>query len=177
MIKLIGLVTAFLLLAAINTAPLRAIVSVPAYNIIKPNKNIIKITDKLYISDYYESIKYDDLKNLGIKQILSVGVELPDHKTDEFKLKHIKIDDHPDVNIMKHFENAYLFIDQGVTLVHCYAGISRSASIIISYLMKKYNLSYEKAYNYVKNKRPIINPNRGFKKQLIQYENYLKSNI
>jgi atypical dual specificity phosphatase/dual specificity phosphatase 12 len=62
-------------------------------------------------------------------------------------------------------------------LVHCYAGISRSASIIISYLMKKYNWSYEKAYNYVKNKRPIINPNRGFKKQLIQYENYLKSNI
>jgi predicted protein tyrosine phosphatase len=137
---------------------------------------VCKITDKLYISDYKASICYDILKNLGIKQILSVGVELPDHKTDEFKLKHIKIDDHPDVNITQHFEDAYLFIDQGVTLVHCYAGISRSATIVISYLMKKYNQPLTFAYEYCKKVRPFISPNNGFMNQLLQYEKVLKEN-
>jgi protein tyrosine phosphatase (PTP) superfamily phosphohydrolase (DUF442 family) len=192
MLKVLGLITAFILLIftikpknneiqykqknigkPYDSVPL--LLRNAAYNIIKPDNNIIKITDNLYISDYYESIKYDELKNLGIKQILSIGKELPEHNTNEFKLKHIKIDDSSDVNIMQYFEDAHNFIDQGSTLVHCYAGISRSASIIISYLMKQ-GMTYEEAYNYVKERRPIINPNRGFKKQLMKYELYLKSN-
>ena len=36
--------------------------------------------------------------------------------------------------------------------------------------MRKYNLTYEKAYNFLKTKRPIIQPNSGFEKQLLQAE-------
>lgn len=51
-------------------------------------------------------------------------------------------------------------------LVHCHAGVSRSASMVIGYLMIKHNMSYQNAYMHVKLKRNIICPNPGFKRQL-----------
>ena len=135
---------------------------------------ICKITDELYISDYKASICYNTLKELGIKQILSIGTELPEHKTSDFKLKHIKIDDLPSVYIKQYFEEAHNFIDQGRTLVHCYAGISRSATIVISYLMKRYNKTLKFAYDHCKKVRPFISPNKGFMIQLQGYENQLR---
>lgn len=50
-------------------------------------------------------------------------------------------------------------------LVHCAAGISRSATIVCAYLMQKCRLSVEEAINWIKTKRPI-SPNNGFVRQL-----------
>ncbi|RTG81648.1 uncharacterized protein DC041_0001868 [Schistosoma bovis] len=56
---------------------------------------------------------------------------------------------------------------KGCCFIHCEAGISRSPSIIIAYLMKFYNYSYDNAYNLVNNSRNIcINVN--FKSQLMR---------
>ena len=51
-------------------------------------------------------------------------------------------------------------------LIHCQAGKSRSASVIIYYLMKKNNISFNKAYNILKQIKPDININIGFYNQL-----------
>ena len=51
-------------------------------------------------------------------------------------------------------------------LVHCYAGVSRSSSTVIYYLMRKHDLSLKDALNYVKACRWFINPNPGFMRQL-----------
>lgn len=69
----------------------------------------------------------------------------------------------------------FLFIFQiansgGKTLIYCVAGVSRSASICLAYLMKHQGLTLLDAYNYVKLRRPKIKPNCGFFKQLIEYE-------
>ena len=58
----------------------------------------------------------------------------------------------------------------GRVLVHCWAGVSRSASLILAFLMNQYELSYRNAFIYVKIKRSIINPNWGFNIQLKKYE-------
>lgn len=58
-------------------------------------------------------------------------------------------------------------------MVYCVAGVSRSASICIAYLMKYNKLSLLEAYNYVKLRRSRIKPNCGFFKQLIEYEKQL----
>ncbi|KAJ1973184.1 tyrosine protein phosphatase yvh1 [Dimargaris xerosporica] len=50
------------------------------------------------------------------------------------------------------------------------AGISRSATIVIAYLMKTYNLALAEAMDKVRTKRSIINPNRGFYMQLERYQ-------
>lgn len=58
---------------------------------------------------------------------------------------------------------------EGVVLVHCNAGVSRSSSIAIGYLMWREELSFEDAYSQVKMARPSIHPNRGFHQQLQSY--------
>ena len=52
---------------------------------------------------------------------------------------------------------------QNRVLVHCGFGVSRSASLVIMFLMKQWNVSYDEAYDYVKACREIIEPNEGFK--------------
>ena len=58
-------------------------------------------------------------------------------------------------------------------LVHCMMGVSRSASMVIWHLMTREKMGLAEAYNLVKQKRPIINPNRGFVEQLKELEKEL----
>ncbi len=55
----------------------------------------------------------------------------------------------------------------GVAYVHCMRGRSRSATVVISYLMYRYHLSLAEAYEYVKRRRPFIGPHQWLKRQLV----------
>ncbi len=81
---------------------------------------------------------------------------------------------------MKYFNEAFDFINNAkdnkcTILIHCQMGKSRSATILIAYLMKFYNYSYDGAFNYVKKLRKIVNPNAGFVKQLKLFEKFVKN--
>jgi protein-tyrosine phosphatase len=56
-------------------------------------------------------------------------------------------------------------------LFHCYAGISRSTTLAIAFLCKAKHASLGDAIALSENKRPIIKPNPGFLKALIEYLN------
>ena len=56
--------------------------------------------------------------------------------------------------------------NDNVVFVHCFAGVSRSSTIIIAYLMKIKGMTFEQALQFTKDKRRIISPNPGFIKQL-----------
>lgn len=58
----------------------------------------------------------------------------------------------------------------GVVLVHCNAGVSRAAAIIIGFLMNSEEISFTSAFSLVKNARPSICPNAGFVEQLCTYQ-------
>ena len=55
-------------------------------------------------------------------------------------------------------------------LVHCRAGVSRSATLVIAYLMKRHGMSLDDALAHVRAKRPRIAPNEGFIQQLRAFE-------
>ena len=55
-------------------------------------------------------------------------------------------------------------------LVHCHRGVSRSATVVIAYMMKFKNIGMLEAFNFVKIQRPIIDPNFGFLIQLQAFE-------
>ncbi len=127
---------------------------------------INQITHKLYIGNR-EAGKSDKL--LGIKGIEAV-LQIADRSyeiNDGRIRKYIAIIDEPGQDISKYFKASYKFIDDMIKqdkriLVHCDAGVSRSSTIVIHYLMKKYGFTAKQAYNYVKKQRPCIKPNDGF---------------
>ena len=72
----------------------------------------------------------------------------------------------------------YLFSDEARKnganiLIHCQAGVSRSATVTIAYLLKHSTLTMTDAYRYVKQKRAIISPNFNFMGQLMEFEQAL----
>ena len=128
-----------------------------------------KITDKLYLTNFKNAQNYGDLVDRGIKQILVVGNDML-HRTESLKTKYIYIDDCATDDIAQYFEEAHEFIKTDVTVVHCYAGISRSPAVVISFLMKEHGMSLDEAFDLCKQKRPIVNPNDGFLQQLRDYD-------
>jgi protein phosphatase slingshot len=56
-------------------------------------------------------------------------------------------------------------------------GISRSASVVIAYVMKAKNWNLNKALTFVKNKRNCIKPNENFLKQLEVYQGILSARL
>ncbi|XP_024536851.1 dual specificity protein phosphatase 1B [Selaginella moellendorffii] len=88
--------------------------------------------------------------------------------------KVIPVEDSHDENLLEHLEDALKFIDEGVNkgivLVHCGGGISRSASVVIAYLMWKEKLSASEALASLRKCSPTVKPNSGFMKQLQVFE-------
>jgi len=72
-------------------------------------------------------------------------------------------------------DRAFNFIDEArknhqKVLVHCQAGQSRSATIVISYIIKTFKWNLRDAYQYTQSKRKSVSPNLGFMAQLSQFE-------
>eukprot|EP00760_Papus_ankaliazontas_P032917 PhM_4_TR6080/c0_g1_i1/m.74634 len=92
------------------------------------------------------------------------------------RLLSIPIDDDPSVDIFSYLEEAVTFLENerdekghGV-LVYCMAGASRSATIVMAYLMKTMRLSVEDALLLAKEKRQHVHPNIGFMFDLMRWE-------
>ena len=58
-------------------------------------------------------------------------------------------------------------------LVHCHAGVSRSATVCMAYVMKSLNYDLRSAYDFVKRKRSCVSPNLHFMGQLLEFEKRL----
>ena len=58
-------------------------------------------------------------------------------------------------------------------LVHCLAGVSRSVTVTVAYLMQKLCLSLNDAYDFVKKRKSNISPNFNFMGQLKDFEQTL----
>ncbi|KAL6067869.1 Dual specificity protein phosphatase 26 [Balamuthia mandrillaris] len=113
----------------------------------------------------------------GFTHGLSVGGPIPQEVKSLLQgCKELEgLDDRPEEDLYSHFEACYQWMEQvrqsgGKLIVNCYEGTSRSATIVIAYLMKKEQIRMEEAMRRVVDIRPIVNPNRGFRQQLQKWE-------
>lgn len=138
-----------------------------------------QITKNIFISDLPSTFNLDKLRENKITHILSIVVGFDPVYPNEFKYKNIYARDIQDQDLTQFFDEGNEFIDDclkngGRVLVHCSRGISRSATMVLAYLISK-GMTYHKAYNYVKSRREQIEPNKGFQIQLLNY--HLKKNL
>ncbi len=136
-----------------------------------------EIIPGVFLSDAIDAKKYRELKSLGIQQILTIGSELREHGSEEFKTLYIRLGDSPQANIGLHFDRCCKFIDNAPTLVHCLLGVSRSPTIVASYLIWKHAMTAKDAMDLIKQKRSSISPNFGFLSQLQDWETELRPGL
>ena len=137
-----------------------------------------QITDKIYLGNEDTARDKEILSKLNISNILICAEGCEPFFPNEFKYKILYIDDAIDENILSWLKEAFEFIDSSINniYIHCAMGISRSPTIVISYLMYKKKMKYEEAYDLVKEKRKVISPNSGFQEQLKKFEKILEEN-
>lgn len=140
----------------------------------------------LYLGGHRSIKNINELFEQKITHILNMAIEL---KFDLEQLKYmsnlkvmsINAHDGKNYNIRLDFEKAFDFIDdafktRGRIIVNCARGISRSATIVIGYLMYKYKMRLSEAYDLLTRLRPQVRPNSSFRYQLELYEQELISN-
>ncbi|CAJ1374649.1 unnamed protein product, partial [Effrenium voratum] len=94
-----------------------------------------------------------------------------------FVYKKMSLGDTADQDILSVLEEALSFIQEAHeanvehhVLVNCAQGVSRSASVVIAYLMKHQRMSLRDAYFHVRERRSIADPRKEFVDQLGRLE-------
>ncbi|KAM3873858.1 dual specificity protein phosphatase 4 [Diretmus argenteus] len=135
----------------------------------------VEILPFLYLGSALHASKKEVLDAMGISALLNVSADCPNHFEGTYQYKCIPVEDNHKEDISSWFLEAIEFIDSvrdssGRVLVHCHAGISRSATICLAYLMKRKRVRLDEAFEFVRRRRSIISPNFSFMGQLLQFE-------
>jgi protein-tyrosine phosphatase len=155
----------------------------PDYSLI--NKGIFIGNAESVIGNYITKDS-DILEERNIKVVISALTEeeyedymIAEQDFPNMDWHRLVIDDDKDEKISQHFFDVHKIISEALSqnknvIVHCAAGMSRSPTLVIAYLMIENRWSYEAAYGYVRSRRGIVEPNIGFAKQLKSLEYRLK---
>lgn len=123
------------------------------------------IIDGLYLGSAYNAAKKGNITKYNYGLVINVTKELSQYCDDEdVEYYNFPIYDNNKDSITKYLDESYNTIknfkkensDKNV-LVHCFMGASRSASVMIHYLMKEYNMTFEAAIAFVRGKRKTVN--------------------
>ncbi|KAM4678315.1 dual specificity protein phosphatase 26 [Discoglossus pictus] len=147
-------------------------------------RHVDEVWPGLYLGDQEIAANNGELFRMGITHILNASHSRLRGGADNYKgmsVSYMGIDaqDSPTFDMSFHFYPASDFIHGalrqrgGKVLVHCAVGVSRSATLVLAYLMIHHNMTLVEAITTVKDKRSII-PNRGFLGQLVDLDNKLK---
>ncbi len=146
------------------------------------------IVDNIYLGSAQNAATKSILDKFEITLVMNVTKSIRNYYPDE--IEYIKYDlyDNNQNSIGKHLEDAYNKIKEhqqnkeGNILIHCFMGRSRSATVVLYYLMRtRVNedgspYSFEDAVEFLLKQRPIVNPTFQFTKDLANSIKQIKKN-
>jgi atypical dual specificity phosphatase len=125
-----------------------------------------EITDQIWVGNYGDACNETFLSERKITHIINCANEL---QSSIFRpgYKIQVVDDVADAKTKKYFLEAASVLDRWVRegnkiMVHCYAGMSRSVSVVITYFMVYRGWSYDVSYRHLKQRRFQTNPHPDF---------------
>ena len=139
-----------------------------------PENYCCVIEKKLYFGNRKFAENEEKLKEIGIKSI----IDLIGYKNDNERIKHSKYFNLLNLNIIDTplnngdwAEKGVKFIDEQIKInnpiyVHCEQGLSRSATLIMYYLMTREKKTFKDSFFYLKQLRNVVCPTTGFIKSL-----------
>ncbi|KAJ7698091.1 protein-tyrosine phosphatase-like protein [Mycena rosella] len=131
----------------------------------------------LYLGSLAAACEPDLLRTHHIRHLVQV-LEVPwapADSTADYACYRIDIEDSARAALRPHLAGACDYIRGALragdnVLVHCHQGVSRSASIVIAYLIRERGMSYQEAHTLVRRQRRCIRPNAGFETTLREWE-------
>jgi protein-tyrosine phosphatase len=133
------------------------------------------IKDQLYIGDDQTAQDIKQLQAWGITHIINCTSEVKNYYPYSFQYLKLGLNDNFMDNLKQAIQHSFQFVNSILNsqpnsrfFVHCYAGKSRSCSIVISLLMKFLNKNYEEAASALRKIWPRMQPN-------LYYTNVLKN--
>ena len=132
------------------------------------------IIDNIYLGDKVAAANETFLNEHNIFAVVNCAYGLKIEYNKGTKLLELNMHDSHSQQLFPIFDDAYKFIKENQNsniLIHCKKGRSRSASLVIYYLMKEKGWDYDTCNKYIKKRRSKAHPNSGFKKQLKEYYN------
>ncbi|KAJ2500028.1 tyrosine/serine/threonine protein phosphatase [Coemansia sp. RSA 1972] len=121
------------------------------------------------------------LNKSNITRVLNVAREVQGFRVPNVESRHVQWD-HNESDLAQHFDSTFAYIDEARSqhrgiLVHCQLGVSRSASLVVAYVMRTMHVGFEAAYEYVRQRAPCISPNIALIAQLSEYGRVLGARL
>ncbi|KAG5500340.1 hypothetical protein JKF63_03432 [Porcisia hertigi] len=139
-----------------------------------------KVLDYLFLGSLRTAQTLTVYHDLDIGYVLTVGRDLEAVIEPWMRQLVLPVDDFPEQAMKPVFEDAFSFIDEARShrkgvLIHCFAGLSRSVTIAVAYLMHLKGITRDEALALVRLARPAARPNEGFLRELSVYEDILRT--
>jgi protein-tyrosine phosphatase len=133
--------------------------------------NMSQIFNNLWITCGGTAREFDFLRENEITHILNCAEEESINYPKDITAIHILMtDDDDDSGMSQIIEGAQIlgaWMNAGVnTIVHCKAGISRSVTVVLAWMIMYKEYTFNDAYKFVQDKRNFINPNDYYRKLL-----------
>ncbi|XP_055854678.1 protein phosphatase Slingshot isoform X5 [Episyrphus balteatus] len=133
-----------------------------------------KVLPGLYVGNYRDSKDPQQLEKFQITHIIAIH-DSPRRLLPNKHYLCVMAADTPDQNLAQYFSICNDFIHaarlrDGNVLIHCLAGMSRSVTVTVAYIMSATNLNWKEALKVVRAGRAVANPNLGFQTQLQEFE-------
>ena len=129
---------------------------------VEASANYDEITEHLLLGGRPRSVEF--LRDfLAVDAVLTCALEL-DPILEEGK--KLPIEDDLGFDIRPFLVEGVRFLDEASgkrrVYVHCAAGVSRSASVVVAYVMWRDRMGLDEALQWVKKRRPCVQPNEAF---------------
>jgi protein-tyrosine phosphatase len=143
----------------------------------KVPKGMSLITENLYLGSGKDAQDKEALQEAGVTVILNATAEWKTSHHHDFTHHRIDLSDNIRQSLSVALETACKIIKEAHSssppakvLVHCVMGRSRSASIVMAYLVLHENMTLKEAFELTHKARPIVRPNSRFLSDLIEWE-------